>query len=57
MIKDKDNFIYQYEEGKTISFDEIDKGLSNAKGSEAKLEYIKEHLRGYKEKNRFYIGK
>ena len=57
MIKDKDNFIYKYEEGKTISFDEIDKGLSNAKGSEAKLEYIKERIRGYKEKNRFYIGK
>ena len=56
MKSSKDKFIYKYEEGKTISFDEIDQGLTNAKGSEAKLEYIKEHLRGYKEKNRFYIG-
>lgn len=56
MTKDIDDFVYKDEPGKTKSFDEIDEKLSSFNDSEEMLKYLKDEIRGDKEKNRFFIG-
>lgn len=55
MINEDDIFIYNKDDS-TLSFDEIDKALTDAKDANERLDYILKNLRGYKEKNRFFVG-
>lgn len=52
---ESDEYTYSHDKS-TLDFDNIDKALSKAKTSEAKLTYIQKHIAGDQPKNRFYIG-
>lgn len=48
--------IFSNDTSARLSLDQIDKDLSAAKTSKAKLDYVKRYIVGNKNKNRFYIG-
>jgi carbonic anhydrase/acetyltransferase-like protein (isoleucine patch superfamily) len=53
--EDTDEWMYKRDEN-TLSFDEIDKDLSELQTSAEKLAYFRKNLAGKASKNRFYIG-